>query len=319
MCSDVAFLAETCQRSIIERGNEEITNEDKIEASNIDRIELTEKVILLPESMQALLFMKYIFCLDPNMAEDILSIPHAKQKLRYTEALLAYSLRLPNNQFIAKICMKQAVKDVFNSYMLGNNTDAVILNPHYSSKFRGQLKEIKAVQRYNKPITLKRIGITILAAIISFAMAITASAELRARFFNWMVEIFPQFSQFSATDILETNPSDFERLKSMKLNYIPSGFTLVDTMESNPIVVYRYEDSSGKFLSVNARLPTGSPILFDTEDIKINEITYNGQVAFWWYSDGICYFIWQQEGFEINLFGQISYEEIIKIAENIQI
>ena len=319
MRSDAAFLAEICQQSIIERGYETIPNERKIEADDIDRIELTEKILLLPESMQSLLFMKYIFYLDPNTVENILSISNAKQKLRYAKALLAYSLRLPSNQFIAKICMKQAVKDAFNSYMLGNNTDIVILRPHYSGKFRNQLKEIKSAQRYNSAVTLKKIGITIIAAILSFAMALTVSAELRVRIFSWLVETFPQFSRFSVVGTLETRPSEFARLQNMKLNYIPSEFTLVEILESDPMVVYRYEDSSGKFLSVNARTPTGSPISFDTEDTKINEVIYNDQVAYWWYSDGLCYFIWQQEGFEIKLFGQISYEELIKIAENIQI
>ena len=258
------------------------------------------------------------FC-DTFILPKTLSISDSKQKLRYAEMLLAYSLRLPDNQRISKTSMKQAAGVALGKLMLKNDIAVPAKNPNYSNKFRRRLKDIKAAQYYNGSLSLRRIGIAIVAAIIAFAMTITASAELRARFFDWLVETFPLFSQFGAASTVEPSSSDFERLQNMKLIYIPSGYTLVDTFEADPMIVYRYEDSSGNILSVNARTPTGSPILFDTENTKINEIMYNDQTAYWWYRDGICYFIWQQEGFELNIFGQVSYEKIIKIADNIQI
>jgi hypothetical protein len=257
--SDVLFLKSVLQQSIIEHSGEAVLYEGGFEVDSVDIDELTEKILLLPEYMKSLLFMKYIFNFGPDTVENILSIHYAKQKLRYAEALLAYSLRLPDNQCVAKTCMKQAVGQALNRYMPVDDTNDIILKPHYSIKFRNRLKEIKSAQRYNKPVTLKRIGIAIIAAIISFAMAITVSAELRVRFFDWLVETFPLFSQFSAVNAVEPSSSDFERLQNMKFNHIPNGFTLAEFFEADPMVVYRYEDSSEKVLSINARTPTGSP------------------------------------------------------------
>ncbi|ADY55301.1 hypothetical protein Sgly_0960 [Syntrophobotulus glycolicus DSM 8271] len=315
MHNDAVFLKSTFQQSIIEQSDEA---ESRFEVDGIDINELTEKILLLPEYMRSLLFMKYIFYFDPNVAEEILSIRHAKQKLRYAESLLAYSLRLSDNQCVERTCMEQAVRQALNREISNEDTSIITLKPHYSNKFRNQLKGIKAAQRYSNHLTLKRVGIAIIAVIISFAMTITANAELRMRCFDWLVETFPLFSQFGPANAIESSPSDFERLKNMELNYIPSGFMLIDTFEADPMVVYRYEDSNGKVLTINVSVPTGSPILANTEDTQINEVILNEQIAYWWEKDSFFYFIWQENGFEINIVGQVSYEEILKISKNIQ-
>lgn len=316
MCNDAEFFRITFQQSIIEHN---YGSEGRFEVDIIDISELTEKILLLPEYMKFLLFMKYIFYFDSNTVENILSIRYAKQKLRYAETLLAYSLRLTDEQFIAKSSMEKAVNVAMDRYMLNYNVDITVKRPHYSNNFRKVLKEIKAAKQCNSHIALKRVGIALIAASMSLLMAISVSAELRSRFFNWLVETFPLFSQFSAVNVLDSEQSDFEQLKHIKLNYIPDGFTLTDLFEADPMIVYSYEDQFGKVLSINASIPTGSPIQFDTEGVQINEVIFNEQIAYWWEKDGFCYLIWQKNGLELNIVGQISYEEALKILENIEI
>ena len=89
-------------------------------------------------------------------------------------------------------------------------------------------------------------------------MTLTVSAELHERLISWFVETFPLFSQFTSVSEVQPNQSDFERLRNIRLDYVPNGFILIDAFEADPMVTYRYEDSSKNFLSINASLSTGS-------------------------------------------------------------
>lgn len=306
MRNDADFLKSVFQQSIIERSRESVFYEDRTEIDILNINELATKILLLPEYMKSLLFLKYIFYFKPKEVERILSISQAKQKLQYAELLLAYLLKLSDEQCISKACMKKAVRQALNEYMLSNTTKT-ITKPNYSFKFRKQLKDIKASQKNRNHLTLKRVGIALIAAILSFAMTLTVSAELRERFVSWLVETFPLFSQFTSVSGVQPNQSDFERLRNMRLGYIPNGFVLIDNFEADPMVTYRYEDLSGNFLSINASLSTGSPVLADTEGVNPQKIIFNNQIAYWWEKDDLCYFIWQQDVFELNIIGQISY------------
>lgn len=318
MSNDMSLLSDICQQSIVDRF-EALSKEDRVEVNNIDNGLLTEKITLLPYQMQSLLFMKHIFQLERRAAEDLLSIPHGKRELKYAELLLARSMGLAHNQFISDGCIKQAVQQVLDSGISHVEHEIPIeAKPRYSSKFRRRLKDIKAAQEYKRPVVLKRIGIGLVAAILSFAMALTASAALREAFFDWLVETFPRFSQFSAITLQETGQPSFERLQGMSLNYIPDGFVLVDTFIVNPSVGYDYKDSAENFLSITARMPTGGPIQFDTENSIIEEVIYHGQTAYWWERDQISYFILQKDGYEISISGMISYDEAVNIADNIK-
>lgn len=239
--SDAQLLRSIFEQSILERSCEANFDDSKLEADHIDINELTEKIGLLPECMRSLLFMTYIFHMNPNEAETFLSIRYAKQKLAYVEMLLAYLLKLSETQWIAKTCMKKAVKAAFDQYILEHDADIRVQKPRYSNQFRKALKEIKSAQTYRSHLTLRRAATAILVAMISFALTTTASAKLRERIFSWLIETFPLFSRFSAADLLTSNELDFEKLRHMEINYIPNGFKLINSFEVDPMVVCNYE------------------------------------------------------------------------------
>lgn len=316
--NDVQSLRALFEQSIIEHGSS-ITDDNIVYRDDININELTLKILVLPEHMKALLFARYLWKLTPSECEDLYSISHAKPKLRYVQALLAFSLRLPESHCISDKTMGKAVSSALDRYMEKDDTEVLVKKPRYSKKFRKALKEIKAVRAYDSYVPLRRIGITVIAAIIGFVMTLTVSAGLRERFFHWIVETFPLFSQFSVDTIIPSNNEDFKRIKNLSIQYIPNGFALMDTFEVEPMVVYNFENSRGQTYDISVSMPNGSPMLLDSENKKINGIEFKEQPAYWWEKDDIFYFIWQQGGFECSIIGQISYDEAVKTAENIKI
>jgi len=311
--NDLVLLRSVLRQSVLENFREEDTREE----ADANEKQLVGKIRLLPEDTQNLLCMKYVFHVSPAIAEDLLSYPHAKQRAQYAENLLAYSMGVSESQKISQSCMEKAAKAVLSQWMAEYDTENGLAKPHYSRQFRKALKEIRTAQTYNHPVVLKRAVAIILVAAMIFAATITANAELRARFFRWLIETFPAFSQFSAIDVPQANELSFDTLKNIKIEYIPDGFVLTDVFEADPMIVYSYQDAAGNTLSINADLSTGSPTLFDMEDTEIHQIVLNGQTAYWWEKENTCFLVWQKDGFSLNLVGKISYEEAIKIAEKI--
>jgi len=277
---------------------------------------LAEKIRLLPEDMQNLMYMRYVLHISPAITEDLLSLPHAKQRVQYAEGLLAYSMGLSESQKISQTCVEKAAEAALSQWMAEYDTENGLEKPSYSHQFREALKEIRAAQTYNRPVVLKRAVAAILVAAMLFAATITANAELRARFFRWLIETFPAFSQFSVGSS-EADELNFDTLKNIKIGYIPDGFVLADVFEADPMIVYSYQNAAGNTISINADLPTGSPISFDTEDAEIHQIVLGDQTAYWWEKGNTCFLVWQKDGFSLNLVGEISYEEAVKIAEKI--
>lgn len=84
------------------------------------------------------------------------------------------------------------------------------------------------------------------------------------------------------------------------------------------MVVFQYEDSGGKTLSI--QLDKSNDRLFkDTEDAILNEIPFKDNTAIWWERDGITHFVWQQESITGNITATLPIEEVVKVAESIKI
>ena len=60
-------------------------------------------------------------------------------------------------------------------------------------------------------------------------------------------------------------------------------------------------------------------MLLDTESTQLHEVIFHEQTAYWWERDGLCYFVYQKNGYELNVIGHINYKEAVKIAESMQI
>ncbi|WP_058487020.1 DUF4367 domain-containing protein [Defluviitalea phaphyphila] len=64
-------------------------------------------------------------------------------------------------------------------------------------------------------------------------------------------------------------------------------------------------------------LPNEGKSYYDTENTNIEEITLKGSQAYMWQTDDVIYLIWYQDGVECHIVGNLSRDEILKIAENI--
>lgn len=207
-----------------------------------------------------------------------------------------------------KMALKEATKDYDNVEILNK--------PNYSKDFRRKLKDIKVEQDINRIIMLiaKRAAMFILVAILSFSTVMAINAEAREKVLDWIIETFPKFSIFTSQKIDEDNPVE---LTSLKINYIPPGFELVDTNVGRTKLIYNYSTKNDQKLTIIFSLSSEVKSYYDTENAEIEEFVFKGSGAYIWQTSEITYLIWYQDGVECHISGNLSKDEIIKVAENI--
>jgi dipeptidyl aminopeptidase/acylaminoacyl peptidase len=143
---------------------------------------------------------------------------------------------------------------------------------------------------------------------------LAVNAEAREKVFDWIIETFPQFSIFTSQNIDEDNPVE---LTAFNINYVPRGFELVDRNEGRTKLIYNYSTKNDQKLTIIFSLSSEGKSYYDTENAEIEEFVFKGSRAYIWQTSEITYLIWYQDGIECHISGNISKDEIIKVAENI--
>ena len=194
----------------------------------------------------------------------------------------------------------------------------VLYKPNYSKDFRRRLKDIKIKQNLNNiPILIaKKVAVFILVSILSLSATLVVSVEAREKMLGWIIQVYPKFSIFTQQNIDGDNT--LVKLTSLKINYIPKGFELVDIHEGRKMLIYNYLSEKNQELTIKFFDPSGEgKSYYDTEETEIEEKMFKDSRAYMWETDVMTYFVWHQDGIECHISGNLNKEEIIRVTENI--
>ena len=284
-----------------------------------DQIEvLAKKINYMPAKYNNLLIYRY--CFNNNFPElnDFFQINNSELVILYINKMLSNFMAL-NNFWIDDKSMKEACQlalknsmkeydDIEISEELNNSN--VDINYLKSNKFKKKNKNVFI-------LISKSAAVFILVCFLGFSSIVVVNAEVREKLVSWIVEVFPKYSSFkSKSEEKDNNKVD---LKSLKINYVPSGFELIDTMDIRTILVYNYSSNNGQELTVSFSI-SNNKSYHDTEGSEIEEFIFKDQPAFLWKTDTGIHLIWHQDGMDCNISASlsISKDEVIKIAENIK-
>lgn len=186
------------------------------------------------------------------------------------------------------------------------------IEPYKFSKYHNkQMDKLFNKMRNNKyhRFTKNTTRVIVAAALIS-SMTITAFAIPQSREF-----IIKKLFNHSVYTIKDT--SDAEFVSSITVGYIPDNFTLKEKYESDD--VYSCEYWNGDEFVAIFKYTLDNKINFNTEKYKYTEIEINN-ISYILYdleSDS-CGVIWNNGGYIYTIKGNISSEELIKIASKIE-
>lgn len=148
-------------------------------------------------------------------------------------------------------------------------------------------------------------------AVVS-SICIFSVQAWRARFLNFVMEVSETNTKLSFQEEEKEGSSD-----SYTLGYIPEGFSLEqqNRPQENTYLLYIKRDL---YFSFSVGSISGT-LRVDTEDAVTKTLTVNGMEAFFSSKSDLNILVWHNNENVFDIIGNISEEEMIKIAENIKI
>lgn len=296
--------------------------QNQIKLGSVGKNVLAQKILHIPSDYLAILLMKYYFMLDDINISEITNRQHILGHLHYINELLCTAMRLPEEAYIHPTTIKNACRIAAIKYFSLKSSEN--LSHEYSSKFRKALKMIPAAQlprKHNLVVIIgRRVAMVALVILITLTATLAVNAGIRARFFEWVRNTFPLFTEFGAAHPANMPDEDaYTTLLLLRPHYIPDGFNLFGEPFYSPSSVVRtYINDEGNMITFMAIIPDGTLTGFDTEGAIVEEVEFLSQTAFIWERQGITYFIWQQYGFECSLIAHLPKNTVFMIAESVK-
>lgn len=182
----------------------------------------------------------------------------------------------------------------------------------FSKKFNKNMAALCDKMRGDKLHRLtRRTARVVLIAAILLSMTVTAFAIPASREY-----IIKKFTDHSTYEVIGGERVDID--ENIKPHYIPEGFKLVNHFYSRESVTWGYEKNESTFFNVDITL-INTQTEFDTERYDTEVLEINGIKYIYYKSveenNGL---IWNDGVYIYGVYGTVSKEEIIKIAQNIE-
>ena len=160
--------------------------------------------------------------------------------------------------------------------------------------------------RYHR-FTKNTARIILIAAILLAIATVTLAATVGREF------IVQKFSDFSTYSVI--NNSDVEKVYDIEIGYMPEGFELEKNYITDNYKACGYSNDT-KWINIY-KTKIDSKIEFDTEYKNKDSVIINGYDGVY-YSDASDFngIVWNNGYFIYRIQGNISKDELIKIAEN---
>ena len=166
----------------------------------------------------------------------------------------------------------------------------------------------------------KRVAIIILAIIISLTSVTFGVKAIREPVIRFIIETFEKFANIIfVNEEPETLTDDFIFEKET-LSYIPEGFVLETEIDNGTIYQVLYTNTEvNSTLMYMQQINDNSTMQVNTENVTYENMTINGNQAIFYSNLGTQTIVFSNNKYVYTIATTESKEELIKIAESIDI
>ena len=157
---------------------------------------------------------------------------------------------------------------------------------------------------------IQKVSVFLVILLIGVCTTVITVEAIRVPFINWLLSL-----QEDSTTIHFKEESD---MTDITFGYLPEGYEASLVSADSKTTYYSIENDVGNviFLMINS-LDSDSGLNVDTENAEVSEFSLNGKKAISVKKEDRNTLIWTVGQYSCILEGQLSIEEMIRIAENI--
>lgn len=193
------------------------------------------------------------------------------------------------------------------------------LHHRFSDRF---LRKMRALLRYERRSVRMRRAVSdfrrlaaALLLILGIGGVLTLSVDAyRAKFFEIIMEVFPELTSIRTTP---RDPSAEQEFEPVEPGYVPEGYEVEERIIDQLGVSIIYVNQMNQRIGYQQLLMGTGEVILDTENAKVETISLNEQEALAIEKDGFCILWWSKEPCEYMLDGEISLEDLKKMAKTL--
>lgn len=263
---------------------------------------LARRLSFLPEKEKGAVCGIFYFHLSAEDVTVFYGIDHPEEVALYYRDRLGKMLGLGDQKIISKKSMYEACERMLLEDSNDNNTS--------------DEKKTSTQTPGKKKTSVFRIVLSAAAALFFFLIVgISASARFRSFMIRWLITSHNEYSEIKP--LSDGQAVTIEGTSQYYPAYIPNGFRFVDSESLSSMMHYVYTDRQGYYLNIEISIPDHATNLNTENAIIENTIFHDEKAFFILHDDGINFFVCVIDGYPVYIYGRVTQEELLKIAEGI--
>jgi len=226
------------------------------------------------------------------------------------------------NEYISSDVLIQSLK-LYEAKWLSTFPKDEELEYEFSDSFNKKMD--KLINRQKKPYYIiintvgKRVAIIILSIIVSLSAMTMSIRALRDPVIDFVIEVYEKFSTVFFDNKEEQTNYPTEILTKYEPTAIPEGYTK-STAEDFPLSYsLKYTDNNGDILSFMQYPINSLQINLNTENAATEYININEYTGIYCSNKDYQMILWDNGEYAFYMSSKISKEELLVIAESVQI
>lgn len=198
-------------------------------------------------------------------------------------------------------------------------TDEELKDITFSENFENKMQKLIRAQKksyfYLINTVGKRVAVIILAIMISLTATTFGVKAIRESVIKFITETFEKFTAVSVEN--EEADAQDDIVKNLPL-YIPEGYMLSNEMDIGVLYQVTYTNQDGNSIDYIQKINFGTIYNVDTEDIEYERINIKSFEGIKYNKNRINKVVFADATYMYDISGQVSFDELIKIAESIK-
>lgn len=200
-------------------------------------------------------------------------------------------------------------------------TDEELKSITFSDAFENKMQKLIKVQKksyyYMIDTVGKRVAIILLTLFISLTATTFSVKAIRESVIEFITETFEKFTKVTVenhesiamqTEFIKTTPE-----------YVPEGYTVESVIDVLGVYQITYNNKENNPIVYSQEFGNRNISHINTEDVEYEEIFVNSYEGVFYNINGANTIFFANETYLYKVYGQISKDELIKIAESIKI